>query len=124
MCLSVCVWQLPHQDFWLELRSLVADGVAYAHARAASRGNYTKIEDASSAQDGGNADESDARKPAINAPGTDEPSVTSIANRAKSVGEVRDDTVHSSKQKITVVVAPQGQAQAEQSESEDEELVE
>lgn len=105
---------------------MVEDGVAYAHATVAAKGDYTKIEDSSSAQDGGQADKSDTGKP-TNAPETNKPAVASIATGVKSVGEVRDETVHSSKQKITVVVSTassQGQTQAEHSESEDEELVE
>ena len=123
---ACCDWQLPHKEFWLEVRSLVADGISYAHARATSgNGAYAKIEDNSS-QDGGVAT-SEASKPA-SVTQTIEPVVASAGGGA-SLGEVRDETVHSSQQKIKVVTtsatSSKKQAEVENAESEDdEELVE
>ena len=118
--------QLPHTEFWLEVRSLVADGISYAHARATSgNGAYAKIEDNSSQDDGVVA--SETSKPASVAQ-TNE-SVVASAGGTISLGEVRDATVHSSQQKIKVVTASvsssKKQAQVENADSEDDdELVE
>ena len=108
------------------MRSLVADGISYAHARATSgNGAYAKIEDNPSQDDG--VATSEAAKPASMAQ-TNE-SVLASAGGGASLGEVRDETVHSSQQKIKVVTTsatrPKGQAQVENADSEDDdELVE
>ena len=122
-----CDFQLPHQEFWLEVRSLVADGVSFAHAKTTGgNGSYTKIKGSSPIDDGDTT--SEASKPA-SAVQTNESEIAS-AGGEKSLGEVRDDTVHSSQQKIKVVMksttSPGKQEQTENADSDDadDELVE
>ena len=99
--------QLPHQEFWLEVRSLVADGVSYVHARAIGEKNgYAKIEDNATTQDSEDpaVDASNAAKPSVQRQ-SNRPAEASIEKATTSVKEVRDATVHSSQQKIKVVPA-------------------
>ena len=119
--------QLPHQEFWLEVKSLVADGVSYTRAQAtAGKGDYTKIEDSNTATGPDSAAKSDENKPTDAA----QPSEAPNKGHARTLlAEMRDANVHSSQQKIKVVVntatSSQEQMQAEHTESEDDdELVE
>ena len=112
---------LPNTAQWIATHGLVIDGAAflYAHTRRA-------IDRARGLPEGDYASVPDADAPA--APSGEGSPVKKKAAATKgpqAVEEERDESVHSSKQKIKVVISPTRKATAkEPSSSDDDELVE
>ena len=107
--------QLPHREFWMEVKSLVEDGVsltkAYVEQRTGQRGDYAPVPE--------------SEKPL---PGTDDESPSTTPTKATpapkgAVVEERDESVHPSKAKIKVVLSELSPT-TEENASDDEELVE
>ena len=109
--------RLPHREFWMEVKSLVEDGVAltkaYVEKHVGRRGDYAPVAESENLLPGDNHESL-----------SNTPTQPSPAPKG-TVVEERDESVHPSKAKIKVVLSPATeQTLQEENTSDDEEMVE